>query len=58
MEFIKQLLTMIALNADKLTLPSTVRLLKKLQGTQKEFVNQVSIILENSLIPQIDKLKE
>ena len=52
--FIKHAITFVALKADELSLNNTVFLLNKMRVSGSIFVKEIAIILENSLIPQVD----
>ena len=56
--FIKHLFTALAFNSHQLEAKQVAPLLGKLRGTNGEFKNEIAILLENSLIPQVDMLSE
>ena len=56
----KHAITAVALRADELDVNHTVTLFNRMRGRIADgaFVREIAIILENSLIPQVDELKE
>jgi hypothetical protein len=50
-EFIKLLMTAVALNAHQLSFAASMTLLSRLIGMGEFFKNEIAILLENSLIP-------
>lgn len=59
-DFMKHAITAVALRADELDVHHTVTLFNRMRGRIADgaFVREIAIILENSLIPQVDELKE
>ena len=47
-----------ALNAHSIPYQVNISLLKKLRGTSDTFAREITILLENGLIPQIEHLDE
>ena len=51
-------MTAIALNAHQLSFMANLTLLRELRGSGDHFSKEIAILLENSLIPQVEKLSE
>ena len=55
---IAHMLTVLAFNADKISFVQTMRLSRFLINSQGRFKQQIAILMENSIIPRVDKLYE